>query len=395
MLSRHAIIPASDDEDSDDSLPDIVPRSGAFAAPARHPDPCVTPHAKRTALEFHSSPLSIRQPKHKYDLKALLSHAEKDDAAQAAADKAAAALREDKDEHGDDDADDSPKPKRVSPRADVIDILADDQDGDLDRDKVKRALQRTELHAVREAWYFFKEYVRPSPPPRDAFPDDAVAAGRWGFLADADARDDYFEQGLVDQALRGRTSDLPDELFLWILNEVPVEPADALREQYAAVLALCPDQTRRLVDEDQVCELFRKLDSRWESTELSDRLRLVPAVHDPYPERDWSRLRSVLSLLAQTGGEMDIKAVTCAAKILLRLGIDTVVAETIDVLLEYQRAMESLASAVPRSAWDEFVRGFDHHRHHPSPLPEHATLLLRVTSLTGQIVRRRVRELVR
>jgi hypothetical protein len=345
-----AVIQASDDEgdDSDVSLPDIT-ATRQSPAPARvQLNACVTPKAKRTAMELFSSPLTIRQQKHKFDMKALLSHAETDNAAEAISRQVAEML-------GDDKASvmSTPKKSTAEIQDHMMGLMEEGNEDDLDRCKLKRALERTEAGTVAEQWYFFKEYVTSSPNSITVFPVHA-SDGRWSFLADAVMRRDSFEQGIVQQALR-KNGNLPDEIFLWVLDEITKEPNLSLRNQYILSAALCPRQIHGLVDEEAVCQLFQKLEARWESADLTTRLEMVPARSDPYPGRDWSHLRSVLQLISQMASQMNPEATICATKLLLRLAIDPLVDETMDILLEYQATFETLASSVPQRGWDDFV----------------------------------------
>jgi len=357
-LGRDAVINGSDDDDddSDASLPEFsvtLPRASAFPPP-RDRNSCVTPKAKRTAHDFPSSPLSIRQqPKHKFDMKALLNNAARDDAAEATAQRVAAILRE---HDRDSESPPSKGPLQQQPaniQEHMLGLMESGRDDEVDRDKILRALERTDARAVHERWYFFKEYLGASPASRTPFPAGA-AIGRWAFLDDTEARQGCIEQGIVQTALR-KKQNLPDEIFLWLLDELCLEPQEALRVRYIEILALCPDQVRRHVDTEALCRLFQRLGSRWESTDLSARVEMVPAIGEPYPGRTWSHLGSVLRLLSAVAADLSDQAIAGAVKLLLRLGVDGVVQETVDLALAYRDAMQNLMTAVPLSRWDDFV----------------------------------------
>lgn len=374
------------------------------------------PLTKRRAAAVLTSPLPLRRakqprvsgqvypPKHKFDMMALLRHAEQEDATEAATRRAAAALSESANqrEQAARRTSGEGKKQRASDLARVpllVDGLLDanggvgvsesgvgkvgggDGDGEgggdvnglgsFNKERLRKALDRTEVAAVSESWYFFKEYFVPSPAKRRPFPQKVAATGsRWAFLRDATMRQDYFMMGVVRKALSSATCAsgtaasqqpsreprLPDELFLWILSEACMDPLPALRAEYAAVLRCCPEQVRRFVDAERLLLLFQKLGPRWESIDLSTRLELVPTIHRPYPGRDWSSLRSLLHLVATLADCLGLETVSCAVKILLRLGIDRVVEETPDLLQDYQEAVRRLVTRVPSADWGDFVR---------------------------------------
>ena len=405
------------DSDSD-SFPDLAKFVPSFrgsqgaavkteAASSSNSRSGTPPLAKRRANTLLTSPLPLRKakharvsrqpdpPKHKFDMKALMRHAHQEDATEAAARRVTEVLAESERQMIVAKEDRKRNTEKLQLLESFIEDGADDAlsghrkpkgkgNGDegsasLNKDRLKKAFDRAEVGAVSESWYFFKEYFVPSPVKRRQFPQKAAAPGsRWEFLHDATMRQDYFTTGIVRKALekgggggglggggmlpssqasqRGtKETRLPDELFVWILNEAFMESLPSLRAEYAAVLQCCPDQVRRFVDAERLLFLFQKLGPRWESIDLSTRLELVPTIQSPYPGRDWAPLRSLLHLVATLAGHLSLETVSCAAKILLRLGIDRVIERTSDLLQEYQEAMRKLAERVPSADWSDFV----------------------------------------
>lgn len=363
-ISRDAIIHGSDEEDdaSDSSLPDLCALPRQVESPIAYPspapkdrNPCVTPRAKRTAKEFHSSPLTL-MPKYnlppKFDLKALLSHARKDDATEASAQRVSATISR------------KQSPSALSAQNDPAAVLHkhvmdlgdgdDDEDAEVDKHKLRRAIDRTELGAARKRWYFFKQNFEPPPFSQTPFPN-AAATGRWRFLKDAKSRREDFENG-IPQLMVTKQNDLPDEIFLWVLDQACLEPADSLRATYVGLLSVCNHHITRLVDADRLKQMFHSLGCRWESTDFSSRLDSIQEFNDPYPGRTWSQLRSVLQFLSVAAPHMSPACLTCATNILLRLGIDTVVIENPDIMVAYEEALANIADNVAANHWHEFVR---------------------------------------
>ena len=375
---RDAVIKGSDDEDddddlisSDDELPDLFskPRD---VIPMPSPRKHSTPRTKRTAYAFHSSPLTI-MPKHKFDFKALMKHAEADNRLEAHMTNAS-----------DDDAEDTgPVEAAVfsvqdgngaAQRAgaslhdtmvDVMDVFSDPEGSQEEgnREKLLRAVKRTETTAQRKRFRFFdpqrsgQQQRNPSASNRAPFPVTKATA-IWRFLAPAETRSDFFEDGVVYQ-IQARTRCLPDEIFLWILDEIPTEKSKKLRDEYLRILGKCPDQARKLMDEDYITRLFRYIGASEEA------LQRLPPEHDntsmpedewpPTTQRDWTPLRAVLRILSETAKGMMQACISRSVAILLRLGMDNLIHEDPEVKFDYHKAFLGLVRAVPPSSWDSFV----------------------------------------
>ncbi|CAK7208946.1 hypothetical protein SBRCBS47491_000270 [Sporothrix bragantina] len=383
---------SSSPNDSSSAAPSVTKRRAAAAVLT---SPLPLRRAKQQRVGWQADP----PPKHKFDMMALLRHAKQEDATDAAARRVSdifAKSKEKEDVRTQGSRNVSGEEKQALASAPLLDGLLDNSGGigtadgkagnggssegavglgSFNKDRLRKALDRTEVAAVSESWYFFKEYFVPSPTKHRPFPQKAAAPdGRWAFLRDATMRQDYFMMGVVRKAIAGarastggcmgdslsasqqtlREPHLPDELFLWILSEACLDPQPALCAEYAAVLRCCPEQVRRFVDAERLLLLFQKLGPRWESIDLSIQLELVPTIHRPYPGRDWSPLRSLLRLVATLAESLSLEAVSCAVKILLRMGIDRVVEGTPEILQDYQEAMRRLVERVPSADWNDF-----------------------------------------
>jgi hypothetical protein len=162
-------IGASDDDDgddgsfSDDSLEDLSTLLGqgrpANVVPKAKPasNPYATPRSKRTAVEFHSSPLAV-MPKHKFDLKALAKDALQDDATNASSLRVKSAKQKDDDER-------LKERGHTSPMGNTLVDIVNDQGGH-NAQKVLRAVQRSEPGQA-QLWYCFfdQDYKSPSSSP--------------------------------------------------------------------------------------------------------------------------------------------------------------------------------------------------------------------------------------
>ncbi len=365
VRDRNAVIRGSDDEDdddfsdSDDEFPDLFAnRPGATLPPQPAPrdetNVFATPRPKRRALEFHSSPLTINT-RHKFDIKALLKHAEADNAVEESELRTAALLAQ------------PTKAPRGAGAADgahaslhdiVLDVLSDPEDSqdEAHRDRLLRAVKRTEATAGRRDWYFFDRPNQPNStevPVRSAFPA-SKATGAWAFLAPEKTRAGFFEDGLPYN-VQCRLQNLPDEIFQWVLEVAPNEKSRKLRDEYLRFLSVCTDQVQRLLDENALVELFRGLGATDRALAASPQPKGGMTRGVPFPEHDRARLRTVLRILGGTAHALEIGTLTRTLAILLRLGIDNVVREDQEVAIDYQDTLLQAVVAVPPRSWDNFV----------------------------------------
>lgn len=393
--AHDAVIAASDDDDdlgsSDSDLPDMM----AAIVPKRSvADPCVTPRAKRTATQnkgaLFDSPLSIRK-KHKYDLAALARMNNQDE------EKMASELRvKEMEERGKKEAVERQKEAAVRRAADNED---DDEDEDEDGDgyesdgeeaeekagkelkrrllesvkaeadaaeedeesrgkmRVLRALERAaDAGTGRKTFYFF-EQAEPAAKGLvvgNAFPV-AEAKGPWKILADKQDRVRHFQSGLPFDIQR-MFGNLPDEIFLWVMNALCQERRMDLAAEYAKLLRTCDDHVHRLVTPALLQQLFKNLGATNQACQLSSAVALTDEAKDPYLDRSWPCLEHVLGLLGWVANALESGSRTTAMQILLRLGMDNVAVENFGLAQEWRWTVDLLARSVPARDWTSFVR---------------------------------------
>ncbi len=363
VRDRNTVIRGSDDEDdddddlsSDDEFPDLFSKPSGSAVPGQPARPeaslYATPKAKRRALEFHSSPLTINA-RHKFDLRTLLKHAEADKAIK---ESEAALLAQ---------GSQTARAGGTSDRAHaslhdtMLSVLSDPEDSQDEgrHGRLLRAVKRTEAAQARKEWYFFDRLGQPpstAKPPRPAFPT-SEATGAWAFLAPKTHRSEVFEDGLP-HTVQSRTQNLPDGIFQWVLSEVRHEQSRKLREEYIRLLGVCPLQIGRLVDEQVVDGLFRDLGATDRALAAGPQPSGSSATGAPCPEHDRPRLQTVLRILAGTAHALKLQTLTRTLGILLRLSVDNIVREDQAVATDYQDALLEVVRAVPPRFWDNFVR---------------------------------------
>ncbi|KAK3298310.1 uncharacterized protein B0H64DRAFT_71876 [Chaetomium fimeti] len=362
LRDRDAIIRGSDDEDdddfgSDDDFPELfsnLPRNPLPVASDSGPNVYATPKAKRRVLDFHSSPLTINTKHHKFDIRALLQHAEADDAVEEGEHRTAALIAQGS-PRARDRAMSNEEP--VGLRDTMLDVLSDPEDSqdEGNRGRLMQAVKRTEATVGRKEWYFFDRQNQPNSTAiqvRRPFPK-AEATGVWAFLGQEKHRSEIFEDGLPYN-VQCRMQNLPDGIFLWVLDEAPYAKSRKLQGEYMRLLGVCSDQIRRLLLDDKVVGLFQDLGA----SERALATRSQPSGNSengaPYPEDCRIRLQSVLRILAGTAHALTTQALTRTMSILLRLGIDDLVREDEAVAAEYQDALLQVVLAVPWRIWNNF-----------------------------------------
>ncbi|KAK0633269.1 hypothetical protein B0T14DRAFT_446782 [Immersiella caudata] len=368
VRDRNAVIKGSDDEDdystSDDDLPSLFNSRPTVSTvvpmpPVRRDNACVTPRAKRTALEFHSSPLTI-MPKHRFDFKALMKHAAADDALEAskqriesmqAAEEAASAAAASASL-----ADGGLKPGSLHDTMMNVLSSAENSQDEGRHKQLLRAVKRTETTEHRKCWHFFDSQPEAGSPgikARPMFPK-SKATGIWSFLAPDEGRSELFEDG-IPYSVQVKTKSLPDAIFVWVLGDLLAEGSRNLREGYFRLLSACDDQVQRNIDVDFIDGLFKTAGAaEWVFQARSQAADADLGEGGSSSRKDCTGLRCVLQVLIDTSPFLRLEALERSVVILLRLGMDNIIREDQAVARDYQDAMDWLVGVVPDKEWDNF-----------------------------------------
>ncbi|KAH7316439.1 hypothetical protein B0I35DRAFT_354212 [Stachybotrys elegans] len=350
-LNNTIEIRASDEESdagesSDSSLADLsvlIGRSrpgNASSASGARDGSYATPRAKRTAVEFHSSPLAF-MPKHKYDLKALAKDARQDDATNASSRRVHAAHDSDQD-------------MELAAEGVADDALADivKESAGQDAQKVLRAVKRAE-GGNSLLWYCFFEPESRTPSPA-AIPKRA-AKGPWRLLTEGNVRtrEQHLVSGLPHTIL-AKNGGLPDELFQWILDEICTQGSPIMRQEYCNLIMQCSQQVHELVTPQKLEEALLRLGADDDIRNTTTELVVSRPAQDPYKDRDWSCLESFLGLLGMIAEHLAVVSVTYAAQMLLRMSMDRFLILNTNMLSVYEATIVSLLGAIPQPSWDGF-----------------------------------------
>lgn len=348
---RPDVIAASDEDDSDDTndsseggFKDLMATfdrgKPAAAAATRSFE---TPKAKRTMDLFHSSPLTINtKPKFMFDMKSLARDAKADDATNASS----AQLKELAAEVEEDEA-----VRNVDVDTTIKDIVQDQ--GGANAHKVMRAVHRAGDHTAPHFRFFKTQFKQPEPVPIPK----KLKKGPWKHLVhqDPNVREQYMASRWLYTASQ-RRGELPQELFEWILDDLPRQSSKLFLSEYVGIVSCCPGQVESLITIDRLRRMFVDLGAADETNPRETRDTVSRQSENFYQGYDWTSLQYFFKFLDKIAESMSLDAVDYAARTLLRLSMDRFLICTVDVLMEYEAAMQSLLRCLHSGpGWNSFV----------------------------------------
>ncbi|KAH8601262.1 hypothetical protein B0O99DRAFT_252715 [Bisporella sp. PMI_857] len=348
------IVRGSDDEDgeSDSSLEDLSvllqtqrPDGASNLNPslkvASTPAPSKSTRASNS--KFHTSPLAVL-PKYKFDMKSLATNTKKDDAIEASS-KRFKAIDDFK------PLKDITNRSTLSRHTNLLESVVAETDG-AELHKVTRAIKRTEATLPEFRFYFFETQPKSPKSEKHPFPNKAISPAWRDELKDPLIRYQTFVSGFAEDMV-GMGKALPDEIFLWMLNEICIESDDVLRTSYCNVLRQSHDQIKRLVVPETVRNMFSELRAQSSSIDLDQKVRTVPELPTPYPKLEWANLRTAVRLFGIISKTLQQDARTHIVCMLLRMSLDRAAFDNIDVFDMVQETLFRLCRYVPSPSWNK------------------------------------------
>ncbi|KAH7336131.1 hypothetical protein BKA65DRAFT_28225 [Rhexocercosporidium sp. MPI-PUGE-AT-0058] len=344
--SKSEIQNSDDEDDSDDSLEDLstilaarFPNSASRSKTSGDkPTPSTpAPRYKTRTNNFHISPLPVLSKK-KFDLKSLASHEQDDEAAEVSSKRYKAMLEEPDIDEDDGHSLDSAKRGKFNHTALLESVVAGGEEGGAHR--VARAIQRTEATVTEQRWYFFETGANQSKPEQKPFPVALVPPILKDILVDPQMRQQTFIFGFAED-LVAMGQELPDELFLWMLDEVSVEARDPLRTAYLSVMRQSHEQIKRLITIDAIWSMFLRLGASPKAN-LIEVMKPVNKLKDPYPRKGWANLLSIIKFFSQVAKLLDEKSRRFLIFLFLKMSLDRMVSENVDIHDSVQDAIAQL-----------------------------------------------------
>jgi hypothetical protein len=236
-------------------------------------------------------------------------------------------------------------------------VVAETEGGEVH--KVTRALKRTEATLPEYCWYFFETQTNPFKPQRLQFPTASIPETWRDDLKDPQVRYQTFVSGFAEDMVRFGKN-LPDEIFMWIVEELCWEPDHALRNSYLGVLRSSPElssseQVGRSIVPRVIEKLFQNLGGTPTAIAVSQIIRPVQKIINPYEKQDWTKLHSVIKFLGQASRSLQQNGRIHALCMLIRMGIDRVVPDNVDLYDLVQDTIFRLCRYVPEDSWESFV----------------------------------------
>ncbi|KAI9787903.1 MAG: hypothetical protein M1816_007389 [Peltula sp. TS41687] len=352
-LRGKLVIKSSDDEgdDSDSSLENLDTLLGISNKP-------LGSRRKEDVARLSSPELVV--PTYKFSLGSLLNQTEKDAAAEADILEARATLA-------------IPDPTAGSPNEptktshvegakdkdrgeDGEELLASvvkGQGGQGHLQKIMHAMNRTEALNRPRAWYFFEEESSEIGRQVQICPEWTPSVRWQSMLRDPSLRYQAFITGFAAEMVT-RQSYLPDEMVLWILEELCTEERDDLRYSYIEILKSSSQQIQRLLDDTRLVHLFRTLGGSEQAVDVMSTIQPIPQLPNAKGARDtnWTKTVSFIRMLDAVAPHLSTKTIVHTICMLSRLSMDSAVINSADVLQSIERAYTSLLHSIPEQEWE-------------------------------------------
>lgn len=190
--------------------------------------------------------------------------------------------------------------------------------------RIKRALKRTEATLAELRFRFFDIPDKTSKPPeRLSFPKKNVK--KWGInLRDPEIRYQTFVSGFAEDMVKLNQT-LPDEIFMWLISEIPMESDNVLRTSYCNTLRESHEQVGRLFGPETIRGIFHGLGGNSTAIDVTKRIHAIQELASPYGKRTWARTRSVVKLLGLLSRSLNMEARIHVVVMLLRMSCDRAV----------------------------------------------------------------------
>ncbi|SZF05496.1 unnamed protein product [Blumeria hordei] len=364
-LSGEREIQNSDEEASDSSLEDLgallasrVSEIRARKTPATElvtslHSSGVTPRRRQRPARYRSP--TQQTPTYKYDLHSLAKAARREDATEASAQRVQELWALEKETTGDEsiaEAMGSSSTAVGEPAAWQSVISKQETSRRLGR-CLQQAVEPTEFEARPQRWYFFAIQTPDTEAPQATpFPLSSLPVKWRVHLEEPGARDDAFLSGFVeDMVAMGKT--LPNQLLLWLLDESCRQKSDFLRSAYLNVLRQSACQLQLLIDTELIQQIFVNLGATEQTTDITHNIESVKEIPDYYSRSAWPALRAILQFFTDIAHLLQQESLAYIACLLLRMSIDSIVVETVDLYVTFQQIVCKLCCCTSCDYWDD------------------------------------------
>lgn len=237
--------------------------------------------------------------------------------------------------------------------ADLMNKLVKSEDDGDNVGRLQIAIRRTEALQYSQFWSFFEDHPGSPLKHRADFP--TIEDQRLRQILDAPAsRQQAFLSGYVGEY--AHKASLPEELLLWIMDEVCFETRDDLRYSYADTLKHAAVQLSPLITLEHINTLFGKLDATATATDVGKPVvpRVVLSQNIGHVSRPC--LLSILDLLGGIARSLAVECRTHIFCLLCRLALDHSIVKNFHVINAIGDLFSKLADLYPEDDNDPEVR---------------------------------------
>ncbi len=238
--------------------------------------------------------------------------------------------------------------------ADLITRLVEtEEDGD-NVSRLQTAIRRTEALQYSQSWSFFEDHPGHPVRHRTVFP--AIEDQRLRpVLNESVPRQQAFLSGYVGEY--ANKASLPEELLLWIMDEICFETRDDLRYSYTDTLKGATVQLSPLITPEHIDTLFRKLGATTTATDIERPVVPQAVLSQNIEHVSRPCLLSILDLLGGIAGSLAVECRTHIFCLLCRLALDQSIVKDFHAINAIGGLFSKLADLYPEEDNDPEVRG--------------------------------------
>lgn len=299
-----------------------------------------------------NSDLPVQAKRYKFDLETLAKHKKQEDASTENFSRASAMFRS-LDQQTVSAAGAPGTASTIGPLdATFIDLVMKEHGDDDELSRLKAAIQRTEALNHDKMWSFFDEQAEEPLPEQAEFPvseDDYL--GR--ILGKTFSRQQAFLSGYVGEfAMKER---LPEEILLWIMDAICLEPRDDLRYSYSAILTDASKDLASILSPKRIDILFRNIGATAKALDIEGPVDPCLKFSQSMEAVSRPNLLSILDLFQNLASNLSTETRMHVICTLCRLALDHSVANNCHIIGAIEDAFASLFESIPQQNLDREV----------------------------------------
>ncbi|KAL5118977.1 hypothetical protein ACEQ8H_003106 [Pleosporales sp. CAS-2024a] len=223
---------------------------------------------------------------------------------------------------------------------DALEHAVQDDDDPEKADRLYLAMQRTNATHVEHAFHFFGDAAA-SLETKTLFPASCLPAHRWtASFRDASTRDQAFLTGFAHQIFR--LQELPVELASWMVDQVCLNPSDALDLKYLEILEAHNQHLRTVLDRNRLQSIFNDIGADVASLRSEAQLLPTPSTHTAGVQALPTSLKSIAKLLQHAAPHLRTDSRSYSLSLLCYTSLDDRVLADPDLVSAIQDAIEAI-----------------------------------------------------